>query len=395
MHWVGFDVGKAFHWVCVLDGEGDVVLSKRVEASEERIEEALSEISGVGTPDERVVGIDILGGPATLLEALLLARGERVCYLPGTVVNRARDAYAGGERKSDPGDAFVIADQVRMRWRSLSEVHPKSEDLEEVRVLVGHRADLVQERVRRITRLRGLLTEVFPGMEAALDFRKQGPLLAVTRVATPTAARRLGKARLARWLKARGALKAGSLAERVVDAAHRQRHETPAAGVKATLVAELASEVLRIGKRLDELDARLEELVEADPRGAVVRSLPGMGLVLTAEFLAEVGDAIGRFGSADRMAAAAGIVPVLRSSGSLSYQRRAKKGNRALKRIFYRSAFCALACEGRSRDYYLRKRAEGKGAQQAIIALARRRVNVLWAMLRDGRRYEDREPAPA
>ncbi|MDP9479594.1 MAG: IS110 family transposase [Actinomycetota bacterium] len=144
MHWVGFDVGKAFHWLCVLDGEGDVVLSKRVEASEERIEEALSEISGVGTPDERVVGIDILGGPATLLEALLLARGERVCYLPGTVVNRARDAYAGGERKSDPGDAFVIADQVRMRWRSLSEVHPKSEDLEEVRVLVGHRADLVQ-----------------------------------------------------------------------------------------------------------------------------------------------------------------------------------------------------------------------------------------------------------
>ncbi len=76
MHWVGFDVGKAFHWLCVLDGEGDVVLSKRVEASEERIEEALSEISGVGTPDERVVGIDILGGPATLLEALLLARAN-------------------------------------------------------------------------------------------------------------------------------------------------------------------------------------------------------------------------------------------------------------------------------------------------------------------------------
>jgi len=266
---------------------------------------------------------------------------------------------------------------------------PRSEDLEEVRVLVGHRADLVQERVRRITRLRGLLAEVFPGMEAALDLRKQGPLLAVTRVATPAAARRLGKARLARWLKARGSLKSESLAERIVRAAHGQRHKTPAAGVKAALVAELASEVLRIGRRLDELDARLEELVEADPRGAVVRSLPGMGLVLTAEFLAEAGDP-SRFGSADRLAAAAGLVPVLRTSGKVSYHRRARKGNRALKRVFYRSAFCALSCHGPSRDYYLRKKgAEGKRAQQAVVALARRRVNVLWAMLRDGRPYVD------
>ena len=38
MHWVGFDVGKAFHWVCVLDGEGEEVLSRRVEASEEDLE---------------------------------------------------------------------------------------------------------------------------------------------------------------------------------------------------------------------------------------------------------------------------------------------------------------------------------------------------------------------
>lgn len=158
--------------------------------------------------------------------------------------------------------------------------------------------------------------------------------------------------------------------------------------MKATLVAEIASEILRIGWRVDELDSRLEELVKADPRGAVVRSLPGMGLVLTAEFLAEVGD-LTRFGSADRLAASAGVVPVLRASGKVSYQRRARKGNRALKRVFYRSAFCALSCHEPSQEYYRRKRAEGKGAQQAIIALARRRVNVLWAMLRDGALYED------
>ncbi len=84
----------------------------------------------------------------------------------------------------------------------------------------------------------------------------------------------------------------------------------------------------------------------------------------------------------------------MRASGSVSYQRRERRGNRVLKRIFYRSAFSAISCHAPSQEYYRRKRSEGKTAQQVVICLARRRVNVLWAMLRDGSIYEDR-PAPA
>ena len=113
-----------------------------------------------------------------------------------------------------------------------------------------------------------------------------------------------------------------------------------------------------------------------------------MGLILTAEFLAEVDD-IARYGSPDRLAAAAGIAPVLRASESLSYKRRPKRDNRALKRVFYQSAYCAIGHHGKSRDYYQRKRAEGKMHEQAVVALARRRVNVLWAMLRDRRTYQE------
>lgn len=84
MYWIGFDVGKAFHWMCVLDGEGTVLLSRRVDATEEQLEVALSEIAAFGSTEERMVGIDIVGGPATLLEALLLAKCEQVRYLPRT-----------------------------------------------------------------------------------------------------------------------------------------------------------------------------------------------------------------------------------------------------------------------------------------------------------------------
>src|SRR4051794_2457496 len=101
-------------------------------------------------------------------------------------------------------------------------------------------------------------------------------------------------------------------------------------------------------------------------------TLPGMGPCLTAEFLGEAGDLLGRFGSADRLAAAAGIAPVLRASGGSVHQRRAKRGNRILKRVFYQSAFCSLVGSRASRAFYERKRKEGKAHKQAVMALARR-----------------------
>jgi transposase len=171
-------------------------------------------------------------------------------------------------------------------------------------------------------------------------------------------------------------------------AAKGQRHELPAARAKATLVAEIASEVLRTKQRIAALEGRLEELLSGIPEAAIIRTLPGMGACLTAEFLAEASD-LERFGSADRLAAAAGIAPVLRASGGSVHQRRAKRGNRVLKRVFYQSAFCSLISSEASRAFYERKRKEGKAHKQAVVALARRRVNVLWAMLRDGRAYEE------
>jgi transposase len=148
-YWVGFDVGKSFHWVCVLDKEGKEVLSRKVEATEEDLEASCSEIEQLG--GERTVGIDVLGGPATLLEAVLLGRGQRVFHVPGIAVNRARDAYPG-EAKSDSKDAHVIADQLRLRSASLHEVCPRDETTAEMRVLVAHRRDLLQEQTRRAAR---------------------------------------------------------------------------------------------------------------------------------------------------------------------------------------------------------------------------------------------------
>lgn len=229
-------------------------------------------------------------------------------------------------------------------------------------------------------------------MEFILDLTRDGDLLAVTKVATPKAARRLGEARLGRWLKARGVRKSAERATKIVEAAKSQHQELSAAGLKAELVAEIAHEILRTKERVTGLNARLEEIVSSSSEARIVKSMPGMGAIFSAEFVAEVGN-IERFASADALAAAAGMAPVLRESGSSSHLRRSRRGNGVLKRALYRSAFSASAHHAPSREFYRRKRAEGKTHHQAMIALARRRINVLWAMLRDGRFYEEQTPA--
>ena len=106
--------------------------------------------------------------------------------------------------------------------------------------------------------------------------------------------------------------------------------------------------------------------------------------------LSDVRTTLGRSASAVSLAAAAGVAPVLGGSGATSHRRMARHGNQVLKRVPYHSAFSCIPHHRCSETFYRKRWAEGKGHHQAVIALERKRVDVLWAMLRDGRTYTER-----
>ena len=102
------------------------------------------------------------------------------------------------------------------------------------------------------------------------------------------------------------------------------------------------------------------------------------------------------FPSPGHLAAAAGLVPVPNDSGRRSGNlHKPRRYSRPLRRVFYLSAQTSMMREGPSRDYYLKKRQHARPHNQAVIALARRRIDVLWALLRDNRTYAATPPAPA
>lgn len=395
---VGVDVAKELHWAVILDTTtGEVVLSQSVPNSPEAIQ-ALIDAIRAAEPDhgQATVALDVLGGIAGLAEAMLLAAGLRVVHVSGLAVNRARRGTVGGERKSDPKDARVIADQVRVR-DDLRLVTTPSEVDTELRLLVSRRHDLVTDQTRRIGRLRDLLTSIHPGLEHGLDVTTKTGMWLLARYVSPTEIRAAGRARLTRYLSRVGRVKADTITaivDHALAAAAAQPISVPGETVAAEIIRDLATEALACRERLKAIDERLAKALKRHPDAALVASLPGMGAALTAEFLAEAGG-ITRFPTADQLASAAGLAPVLKQSGKVRYLRRSTAGDKALKRVFYQSAFVATGCDPASKAFYRRKRSEGKRHHQAVLALARRRVNVLHAILRTRTPYRSTHPTTA
>ena len=155
--------------------------------------------------------VDLNHGGAALLIGLLVNHGQPVAYLTGLAVHHAWGTYRG-EGKTDAEDAFVIADQARVR-PDLGLLRPGDEIAVDLRTLTTRRLDLVFDRTRQINRFRAQLLEIFPALERALDLTNKGPITLLTGYQTPAAIRRAGAKRLEIWLKNRKVHSAAALAK--------------------------------------------------------------------------------------------------------------------------------------------------------------------------------------
>ncbi|MGX9889332.1 IS110 family RNA-guided transposase [Streptomyces sp. NPDC002276] len=389
--WAGIDAGKTHRHCVAIDESGRRLLSRRVANDEPELLELLVDVLALG--DAVTWGIDLADGGAALAITILLSHDQPVHYISGRAIHRASESYRG-EGKTDAKDAAIIADQVRIR-RDLHPLRVGDETVIDLKILTGRRTDLVADRTRTVNRLRAQLSGIFPGLERALDLTNTGPLTLLTGYRTSAALRRLGIKRLETWLRNRSVRNADQLAQTAVQAAERQHTSLPGERLTSQMVQTLAREVMALNQQVAELDKLIEARFRDHHHFDVITSMPGLGVILGAEFLAATGGDMSAFGTPDRLAGFGGVAPVPRDSGKISGNlRRPQRYSRRLQRVFYTSALFSIRRCDESRRFYDRKRAEGKRHTQAVLALARRRVNVLWALLRDGRCYRPAPPMP-
>jgi transposase len=389
---IGLDIGKTHHWVCALDGAGNPLLSMKIANDETEIVTLLSTANALA--QQLVWAVDIIGPPSALILSLLTRAGQSVRYASGRIVSAMSSAYPG-EGKTDAKDAYVIAETARIR-RDLPVIDHDTDLVRNLAVLTGYRADLIADRVRMINRLRDLMTSVFPSLEREFDYSShKGALVLLTGYASPDRIRRVGQTRLAGWLRHRKVRDYASMAARAVDAAKAQSTVLPGQDLTTTIVAELATNILALDERLKTLDEQIEQTFKQHPQATIIQSMPGFGPFLGAALLVGASD-LRAFPSAGHLAAAAGLVPVPNDSGRRTGNlHRPHRYSRLLRHVFYLSAQTSMMRAGPNRDYYLKKRAHGHTHNQAVISLARRRVDVLWSLLRDNRRWVTDPPEHA
>jgi transposase len=389
---LGLDVGKDAHHAVGLDPAGKRLHDGPLPNSEPKLQALFDKLT---TRGRLLVVVDQPATIGALPVAVARAAGHQVAYLPGLAMRRIADLYPG-RAKTDARDAFIIADAARSLPHTLRPVDVGDDTLAELDVLVGFDDDLAGEATRIANRLRGLLTGIHPALERAIGPRISHPavLEILSRCGGPTGIAKAGRRKLTTLATAHAPRMGQRLVTAILAALDEQTVTVPGTTAADTVLPRLADSLKTVLQQRKQVATEVEEILDAHPLAGVLTSMPGIGVRTAARILLEIGDA-SAFKSSAHLAAYAGIAPVTRSSGSsIKGEHPARTGNRKLKRAFFLAAFAALR-DPTSRAYYQRKRDEGKKHNAALICLARRRCDVLFAMLRNKTHYQHPQPTPA
>jgi hypothetical protein len=391
---VGDDWAEAHHDVEIQDETGRRLVRRRLPegiAGMGQLHALLAEHLPVDAePGQVVVGIETDRGP--WVQALLAARYQVYAINPLSAA-RYRERHVTSGAKSDPGDAKVLADLVRTDRQHHRPIAGDSELAETVKVLARAHQGLIWTRQRQVNALRSTLREFYPAALLAFDDLASREALAVlAKAPTPEQGRALRVTQIEAMLRAAGRQRNLHPTAEAISAALRTEQLTALPLVAQAFGATVSAHVAvtaELVRQTAALEAQLTASFEQHPSAEILRSLPGLGVVLGARVLAEFGDDPHRYADAKARKNYAGTSPITRASGRSRVVLARYARNRRLADALYQWAFSALLRSPGARALYDTQRARGATHHAALRALANRLVGILHGCLRHGTTYDE------
>ena len=319
--------------------------------------------------------------PSGLIVETLIDAGFPVVAIHPNVVKACRPRYRAAGGKSDPGDAYMLADILRTDGHRFRPLTPLCDEIKALRALVRGCDDLVAHRVAASNQLRALLESFWPG--AAVIFAAIDSPIALAfleRYPTPDSAQRLGVKRLQSFLAQHqycGRRSPAHLLTRLRAAATGLAHDAEA-DAKGELVRARVRVLSGLVTAIRELSSRIEHAVAELPDGRIVMSFPRAGRINAAQILAELGPVRDRFQTEDQLAAEAGVYLVTHVSGKSRGVVFRWACNHRLRAAITCFADNSRHSSAWAADVYRRARARGCDHPHAIRILARAWIRVLW-----------------
>ena len=396
----GIDWAEDHHDVALVNRDGQLLARRRISDDAAGLAQLLALLAEHGDSLEDPVPVAI-ETPRGLLVACLRATGRPVYPVNPMAVARYRDRHSVAGRKSDHGDAVVLANVLRTDLHAHRPLPADTELAQAIAVLARAQQDAVWDRTTAHNKLRSHLREYFPGFLAAFPARagltRPEARTILAAAPTPAAAARLTLTQLRALLR-----KAGR--SRGLDAeAARLRDAFRAEQMRQLPLVEdaMGRQALALLRQLDAACASADDLEQAatesfnqHPDAGIITSFPGLGPLTGARVLAEIGDDRSRFQDAKGLKAYAGAAPITRASGkSRSVTRRHVKNNR-LNAAGYTWSFSALTASPGARAHYDHRRDAGDRHAAAQRNLFGRMLGCLHHCLITGQHYDEATAFP-
>jgi len=397
MLFIGDDWAEAHHDIEIEDEAGRLLVRKRLPeglAGVTLLHELIAEhLDPSGEPDQVLVGIETDRGPWV---QALLATGDLVYAINPLQVARYRERHSTSGAKSDPGDAHLLAEIVRLDRAHHRRIAGDSEIAEHVKVATRAHQTMIWSRVRQVNTLRSLLREYYPAALAVFgtDLASPDALAVLAAAPTPELGRRLSQARIETLLRKAGRQRNIAATAARIKTALGSDQLTARPGVVPAYAASasaLVAVLTTMVTQTEVLAGQVEQGFGRHPDVEIYRSQPGLGVILGARVLAEFGDDSDRYADAKARKNYSGMSPITRASGTKRVVLARYARNRRLGDALFRQAYSALRASPGARACYDRQRARGASHYQALRTLANRLVGILHGCLSHHTLYDENQ----
>jgi transposase len=398
----GIDWAERTHDVALVDDTGQLLAKRHITDDAAGYKILLDLLAEYGDTEEDPIPVAIETSRG-LLVAILRTGKRQVFAINPMAAARYRDRHSVSRKKSDPGDALVLANILRTDMHAHRPLPQDSDLARAVAVLARAQQDATWNRQQISNQLRSLLREYYPAALAAFEpwqnglCRREAHEL-LKAAPTPTRAARLTRTQL------QAAMKRAGRQRRIEPEVERLRdvfranwaHQPPLVeDALGKQMLALLGQLEAACKAAEDLAQAVEEAFPQHPDAEIILSFPGLGVQLGARVLAEIGDDRQRFADARGLKAYAGASPITRASGKKSSITRRWVKNDRLNHVGYLWAFASLRPSPGADAHYRRRREHGDWHAAAQRNLFNRLLGQLYHCLQTRELFDERAAFPA
>lgn len=386
MFYLGIDIAKVNHVASLIDEDGSILVKAiKFTNSNEGLQKLLDSISSYDS-SKIYCAMEATGPYWLSLFSALTDKGFNVSVFNPYQIKSFRGAYTNRKQKNDVIDSIIIANFLNFNGPDQTSL--PNDDLLALKNLTRYRSNLVDNISKAKNQVKGILNKVFPEYSDSFsDVFGEASKQILINCPTPYEIVNFNTRKLANLLKK--ASKGRHSTDKVREIKELAKNSF---GIKFTgdacsfEIKQLVNQIIFLEKQVDDLELKIKSIYSK--LDGHLQSIPGIGEALAPVILAEIGD-INNFSTPSKLTAFAGIDPSENQSGNKKStdEKTSKRGSPYLRHAIYQAAFIASNNDPVMRDYYLKKRAEGKHHYVALAGVERKLLGIVYHVLKEHRDY--------